>query len=190
MDNEKLRVFAMIQRVCESGIRSGKFNTGREWLAEQKLSFGATGAVFNSGQISQKKKQSFLDDLLLAGFIQASKAPHNATREKAYTVFAKYSVMFPLKDINGNVVNYYAVRVKNQQASWLNEEGVYPCYPQPNAKTLYIVPTVLDAASILEARALRSREAILALRDGDILLDHLDAIRSLEHLKEIIVIEK
>jgi hypothetical protein len=189
MNPDKIKILATIQRICEVGIKSSKLNSGREWLKEQKLSFEATGAVFNSGQISQHKTQPFLDDLVTAGFITPSTYPANATRTKAYTVFAKYSVMFPLKDAEGNVVNYYAVRLNNRQAYYLNNEGVYPCYPPANTKTLFIVPSVLDGATLLETKALGNREAVIALHDGEISEIHINAIQELKHLKEIIVID-
>ncbi len=169
MNIEKHKIFSTIHRICEAGIKSGKINAGREWLKEQKLSFETTGAVFNSGQISQHKTQQFLDDLLTAGFITPSTYPANAGRAKAYTVFAKYSVMFPLKDMQGNVVNYFAVRLQHKQQCWLNDQGIYPCYPPANTKALYIVDSVLDAAAMLETKALQNREAVIALHDGIIL---------------------
>ncbi len=189
MQNDKLKILATIHRICEVGIKSSRTNSGRDWLKEQKLSFEATGAVFNSGQISQHKEQPFLDDLVTAGFITPSTYPQNATRAKAYTVFAKYSVMFPLKDANGNVVNYYAVRLNDRKAYYLNNEGIYPYHPAAATKTLYIVPSVLDAAAILETKALRNREAVIALHEGEISEIHTNAIQALKHLKEIVVID-
>jgi hypothetical protein len=190
MDTEKIKILATIHRICEVGIKSSRLNSGREWLKEQRLSHEATGAVFNSGQISQHKDQAFLDDLFTAGFITHSTYPQNATRVKAYTVFAKYSVMFPLKDTQGNVVNYFAVRLLNRKTYYLNTEGLYPHYPATSTKILYVVPSVLDAATFLETGALRSREAVIALHDGEILEVHVNAIQGLKHLKEIIVIDK
>lgn len=190
MDAEKLKVFATIQHVCEVGMKSGKINAARQWLADQKLSYELTGAVFNSGQISQHKTKEYLENIRTANFITPSTAPQNMNRPRAYTVFAKYSVMFPLKNKEDQVVNYYAVRIKSNDSHWLNDEGIYPGYPQANTKTLFIVPTVLDAATILETRALQNREAVIALRDGVILPEHLNVIHELEHLKEIIVIDK
>jgi hypothetical protein len=95
-------------------------------------------------------------------------------------------------DKNNMVVNYFALRfdMATPQENYLNNEGLYPSYPHSSTKRLFIVPTILDAASLLQSKALDQREAVLALYDGKVLPQHQQAIASLTEIEEIIIIKR
>lgn len=109
----------------------------------------------------------------------------------AYTVFGRYSVVFPLMNQKNEVVNLFAIRFElaSQQAEYFKSEGIYPNYPPPLTKRLYIVPTVLDCASLLQSKILENRDSVMALYNGELLPQHLEAIKTLHELEEIIIIK-
>lgn len=176
MTPKQLQTIAMIHSSLSNGIRSGKADVPREWLAARNLSIELTCAVFNSGQIHHRKEQQFLDDLEEVGFLKISPVGTN-TGKPGYTIFAPQSILFPLKNEFGQVVNYYAISLRNGKAQYLNKEGVYPQYPSPTVKNLYITEDVVGAATILEGKILDNQEGVIALRDGEITQEHIKLLQ-------------
>jgi hypothetical protein len=189
MEKERIELLSYVYRSLSNGIRSAKANAPREWLAEKGLSVEVTGACFNSGQIHHRKEQSFKDSLEQVGFIKRSAVPTNAG-QIPYTVFGIYSIIFPLRDEDSKIVNFYAASVKKEKTEYMNEDGIYPSYPHAMTETLFITEDILDAATLLEAKVLDNREAVIALHDGKLMSQHSDAISSLKVLKEIVLIIK
>ena len=109
----------------------------------------------------------------------------------AYTVFGRYGLIFPLLNKQNEIVNYFAVRfeLETPKEEYLNREGIYPAFPHPLTKRLFLVPTLLDCASLMQSKTLGNREAVMALHNGELLPQHLEAIKSLLELEEIIIIK-
>jgi len=185
---KRTEIMERILKSLNNGIRSPKSKKPREWLKSRALSIEATYAAFNSGQIHHHKPQSFKDELASTGFLVRSDVGTNMG-QVPYTVFGIYSIIFPLRDERGRVVNFYAIGVETNNASYMNNEGIYPSYPHPLTKKLYITESVIDAASLLESKILDNRDAVIALHDKEMLPQHKQAIASLQHLEEIILIE-
>jgi hypothetical protein len=80
--------------------------------------------------------------------------------------------------------------MKTPLEQYLNEQGIYPNYPHPLTRKLFVVPTVLDAASLLQSKALENREAVIALHNGKLLPQHLEAIKALTELEELIILKR
>ena len=187
-EKQKLEIFAKLHRSLSNGIRSAKSIAPREWIEAHKLNIESTGACFNSGQIHHRKEQSFKDELASIGFLTQSDVPTN-NGQIPYTVFGNYSILFPLKNQNHQVVNFYAISIKNGKTEFLNKEGIYPCYPNEQTRKLYIVPNVIDAATLLSTNILDNKETVIALHNGILLPQHEEAIKKLTQLQEIIWIE-
>ncbi|HWY98613.1 MAG TPA: hypothetical protein VNY36_05985 [Bacteroidia bacterium] len=185
---KRTEIMERILKSLNNGIRSPKSKKPREWLKSRALSIEATYAAFNSGQIHHHKPQSFKDELASTGFLTRSDVGTNMG-QVPYTVFGLYSMIFPLRDGIGRVVNFYAIGVETNKTSYLNNEGIYPSYPHPLTKKLYITETLLDAATLLESKILDNRDAVIALHDKEMLPQHKEAIASLQQLEEIILIE-
>jgi hypothetical protein len=180
---------AFVYRYCSSGIRIVKSTTPREWLEKRGLSIELTGAVFNSGQIHHRREQAFKDALAQTGFMKRADVPVNGD-VIPYTVFGVFSVMFPLRNQKGEVINFYAVRIKSDYTEYMDEEpGMYPAYPHELTRKLFVVNNILEAATMLQARVLENKEAVIALRDGKFLPEHEEAIQNLKHLKEIVFVD-
>ena len=188
-DNVKrLEIMQRIHKSLTNGIRSAKAHTPRTWLKNKALSIEATGAVFNSGQIHHHKAQSFKDELASVGFLKQSNVGTNMG-QIPYTVFGIYSIVFPLRDEQGRVVNFYAIGIDNDKTAYLNTEGIYPAYPHSQTRRLYVTENIFDAATLLESKVLDNRDAVISLHDKEMLYQHRQAIENLKHLEEIILIE-
>ncbi|MCC6836974.1 MAG: hypothetical protein IT234_00430 [Bacteroidia bacterium] len=180
---------AFIYKSCSNGIRAAKSNAPREWLAKKGLSIDATGACFNSGQMHHRQEQSFKMALAEVGFMQKSTVGVNSDTVP-YTVFGIFSIMFPLRNESNEVVNFYSIRIRSENTAYMNQEpGLYPGYPSELTKRLFVVNTVMEAATILESKVLDNKEAVIALHDGKVMPEHERAIKRLTALVEVIYIE-
>lgn len=174
-----------------TGIRSKKSELPRTWLQKKGLSFLDLQVGFNSSQFHHRKDKSFRDNFVRIGVLKESDAAVKSPELKAYTCFGGYSIVFPLKDEKGDIVNLFAIQIKkkNQPTEYLNEDGLYPSYPASLTQRLFITTTVLDAASLLQSKVMENRDAVLALYEGELKPQHIQAIGGLKHLQEIIFIQ-
>jgi argonaute-like protein implicated in RNA metabolism and viral defense len=109
----------------------------------------------------------------------------------AYTAFGRYGLIFPLVDRENTIVNYFAVRfnLETPKEEYLNSEGIYPAYPSANTKRLYLAPTVIDCASLMQSKTLQNRDAVMAMHNGELLPQHIEAVKALCELEEIIILK-
>lgn len=176
----------------EAGMRSPKAVKPKAYLQNIGLDYNTLRIGFNSGQFHQRVSQELKDHYESMGLLTKSNAAVRDDSMTAYTVFGRYGIVFPLVDCNNRIVNFYALRFEmaSPAEQYLNGEGLYPCYPQQNIKRLFIAPTVLDAASLLQSNALENKEAVLAMHNGELLPQHHAAIAALSKLEEIIIIKR
>ncbi|MFL5763587.1 MAG: hypothetical protein ACJ77K_06550 [Bacteroidia bacterium] len=174
-----------IYRSLSNGIRAAKSLAPREWLKSKGLSIDLTGACFNSGQMHHRKEEGYKMALVEVGFMQESKVGGHT--DKTYTVFGIFSIMFPLRNLNNEIVNFYSIRIRSENTAYMNQEGgLYPGYPSELTKRLFVVNTVLEAATILESKILDNKEAVIALNEGVLTEEHKAAIKRLVNLQEVI----
>lgn len=175
-----------------NGLRARKAIKPKQFLESKKLDYNKLEIGFNSGQFHHRKSENFRKPFIKEKILTKSTAPVNAPNRVAYTVFAKDSVVFPLMNKNKEIINYFATRFKLTQpvSLYLNEQGVYPHYPHSNAKRLFLTHNIYDAATILQSNALKNEDAVLALKDGEITDDILDAVASVKDLKSIQIVSK
>lgn len=189
--NEKteIELLEMVYNYASNGLRYGKSTKAREWLKEKKLSIDATLACFNSGQLHHRKEKEFKEALERIGFMKRSNVGVNCDTVP-YTVFGNFAIMFPLKNRENQIVNFYSMSIKNAKTAYLNHEGFYPAFPHEQTKRLFITDTIMDAATLLETKILDNKEAVIALHDGIFLNQHKQLIQELKNLSEIIQITK
>ncbi len=188
---KKIEILKKIHISLSNGIRAGKAKEPRKWLDKKGLSIDLSYACFNSGQMHHRREDCFIKDLAGVGFLKEQGV--NGKKKgnpPSYSSFGKEAIIFPLKNENNEVVNFYAIRIRveKQQPEYLNEEGIYPCYPHAFTKRLFITKCILDAATLLETKVLDNRDAVIALNEGIIKEHHLIAIENLMELEEIIYI--
>lgn len=176
----------------ETGIRNGKAEKPKEYLKSIGLDYNTLRIGFNSGQFHHRKPQELRDHFEQLGLLTKSEANVRSKELTAYTVFGRYGLIFPLTDRTGKIVNYFALRFElaTPQEDYLNSEGLYPNYPHASTKRLFLTPTLMDAATLLQSKALDQREAVLALHNGELLPQHIEAIEGLQELQEIILIKR
>lgn len=179
-------------RSFETGIRSAKAVKPRQYLKNIGLEYSDLRIGFNSGQFHHGKTQQFKDQFEKLGMITKSDAGVRDDSFTAYTVFGRYGLIFPLLNEDNSIVNYFALRfdLDEQKEEYLNSQGIYPAYPHPLTKKLYLAPTVIDCASLIQSKVLDQREAVIALHDGELLEQHLDVIKSLYELEAVIIFKR
>jgi hypothetical protein len=189
-ENRFIEIMQMIHKSLSNAIRSAKADAGRAWLKQRGLTAEVTGACYNSGQIHHRKKKEFIEDLASVGFLRKLKKP-SRTGEPSYGCFQWHTVVFPLKNEKGFVVNFFGVSTKNGKILYLNEQGIYPGYPDARTKRLYIVPTIMDAATLLESKTLRNQDSVMALFEGKYKEQHREVLKAFAgKLDEVIFIKR
>lgn len=95
-------------------------------------------------------------------------------------------------DKENTIVNFFALRfdLDSRKEEYLNNTGNYPAYPHPLTRRLYIVTTIIDCASLLQSKVLDGREAVMALHQGILLPQHIEAIKALHELEAILIIKR
>lgn len=175
----------------ETGIRSSKATKPKEYLKGIGLDYTEMRIGFNSGQFHHNETQEVKDQFETLGVLKKSNAGVNKEDLTPYTVFGRYGVVFPLMNKENEIVNFFAVRfdMANPKEEYLNSEGIYPKYPNNNTKRLYITPTLMDCASLLQSKALENREAVISLHNGELMPQHFEVIKTLHELEEIIILK-
>ncbi|GAA4776751.1 MULTISPECIES: hypothetical protein [Flavobacterium] len=175
----------------ETGIRSSKAIKPKEYLKEIGLDYNELRIGFNSGQFHHRESQTTKDEFEALGVLKKSDAGVNKEGLTAYTVFGRYGLVFPLLNEQNRIVNFFALRfdMETQREEYLNETGIYPSHPNRNTKRLYLTTTVMECASLLQSKTLENRDAVMAMHNGKLLTQHLEAIKSLHELEEIIIIK-
>jgi hypothetical protein len=188
---KNIHVLEELHRKFCTGIRNKKAEAPRTFLKEKGLDFNELNIGFNSGQFWHRKDETFRQKYIDAGVLSESDAPVRRSSMTAYSCFGVYSVVFPLKNERGDIVNMYSIRIKGKpgRTEFLyTDSGLYPCYPSTQTNRLFITKDILSAASILQAKALRNQDAVLALHDGRVCDEHLLVISELKELSEIILL--
>jgi DNA primase len=183
----EIELLSLVYSYASNGLRVGKSKQAKAWLKQKHLNAEQTMACFNSGQLHHRKEIEFKEALERIGFMKKSNAGVNCDTVP-YTVFGNYSIMFPLRNTKNEIVNFYAIGLKNAKKDFLNHEGLYPAYPHEQTKKLFVVDSVLDAATLMEAKILDNREAVIALYDGIFLEQHIQVIQGLKNLVEVVQI--
>ncbi len=191
LKNELMENLETLFNSFEMGLRMPKATKPKEYLKTIGLDYTELRIGFNSGQFHHNRDQDFKDQFEALGILTKSDAGVNRTELTAYTVFGRYGIVFPLMNNQNEIINYYAVRfdMDTPKEVYLNKEGIYPSYPNLLTKRLFLVPTLLDGASLLQSKVLENREAVMSLHNGELLPQHLEAIKSLLELEEIIIIK-
>ena len=144
-----MKTLGQLFQSFETGIRSSKADKPKQYLKNINLDYSDMRIGFNSGQFHHRETQEAKEHYEALGLLKKSDA---AVRED----FAlRFDMATPIEE-------------------YLNESGLYPHYPHINSKRLFITPTLIDAASLLQSKALDKREAVLALHNGKLMPQHLE----------------
>jgi DNA primase len=173
----KKHLFALTH--CESAL-------AKAWLKQHNISIEKTGVGYSYGQIHLSVTKEIKEALEKIDYIKQSVCPANAGRNR-YSAFGIQSIMFPLRDDVNRIVNFYAISLKKNTTAFFNKEGIYPNYPDPGTKKLFITDSIREAAILLSAVEFKKGEAVMALFDGEILPHQQRLLENLKELEEVIV---
>lgn len=189
--DKKQELIGLYWQSCLTGIRSFKATAPRAWLEEHGLNYNDLELGFSSGQYSHRKTEEQKQALVGVGILTPSTAAVRSPELKAYTCFGTYAIVFPLKDERGAIINFYSIRLKTKikAEEYLNEGGIYPSYPNPMTRRLFIASTVMDATSLIQSKVMENRDSVIALFNGELKQQHIEAINKLNHLQQIIFIQ-
>jgi DNA primase len=106
----------------------------------------------------------------------------------------KCCLIFPLKNEKGEITSLYGRSVLTPPSGvgglhfyTTNRQGLYPNYPKPETTKLILTEAIIDAATLLQIEAIKESYEILSCYGTNGLTnEHLEAIKSLENLEEII----
>ncbi len=174
-----------------NGLRNFKATVPREYLNSIGLDSSKLEIGFNSGQWHHRKDEVWRKPYVDLGLLTLSDAPVNDPSRTAYTCFGAYSLVFPLKNKQHEIVNFFVHRFKlNVPAgAFLNQDGIYPSYPKPLTKRLFIAKNVIDTATLLQSGLLENRDSVMSLFDGELLEHQVRLIAELWELEQIVLID-
>lgn len=157
-----------------------------EYLEGRAINYKLHEVGCNAGDWHHKlNEKNFIASCEQYGLLKARPA-------NGFTVWAKDCIIFPLKNQEGKIISLYGRSITNdkeQRHFYLhNRSGLYPGYPALTTKRLILTESIIDAASLLQQKEIKSNYEILSLYGTNGLTDeHLAAIASLPQLEEIIL---
>jgi DNA primase len=156
-------------------------------LDNKKIEVGYNGGQFHHGA---RKDENVINQCLEYGLL-IDKGIIGRTGEKAYNVFGKWGIVFPLKNKENQVVSLYFRSTLNEKESkhfyLKNRAGIYPNYPKPTTKKLILTESIIDCASLLQIDEVTKDYSIIACYGTNGLNEEIqNAIKELKQLEEII----
>jgi predicted transcriptional regulator len=162
-------------------------------LDTTKIEIGYNTAQFHHGA---RRSETLINNCVSVGLL--SPLGTSKTGEQAYKPFAKYCIVFALRNRTNQITGLYFRSSTNPSTSsgqaatakhfYLKEStGLYPNYPNPNTEKLIITESIIDTASLLQIEAIAKEYSLLAAYGTNRLNDEMKtAISELKQLKEII----
>jgi DNA primase catalytic core len=175
----------------------------KDYLESRILDFKKIEVGYNSGQFHHgaRKDEQLIKNSLDIGLL-LDKGQTAKTGEKAYGVFGKWCIVFPLKNRENEIVSLYFRSILDTQNKKLeagtsrhfylkNRSGIYPGYPNPETKKLILTESIIDAASLLinNGKLIIDNEEVSVLAcygTNGLNEEILKAIKELKQLDEII----
>jgi len=164
----------------------------QEYIKGRALDGAKLEIGYNTGQFHHgtRRDELLIKSCLEVGLLSKHDRP-GRTGEEAYRPFAKYCLVFALRNPAGQVAGLYfrsTINDSEQRHFYLKDrQGLYPRYPQSDTKKLILTESIIDAATLLQIPAITEQYSIIALYGTNGLTEeHLAAIKELSGLDEII----
>ena len=164
----------------------------KDYLQSRSLDFKKIEVGYNGGQFHHgaRKDENVIAQCLDYGLL-IDKGIIGRTGEKAYNVFGKWGIVFPLKNKENQVVSLYFRSTLNEKESkhfyLKNRTGIYPNYPKPTTKKLILTESIIDCASLLQIDEVINNYTVLACYGTNGVNEEIqNAIKELKQLEEII----
>jgi DNA primase catalytic core len=138
-------------------FRKGIFNSppAKEYCKHRNLNVETLQIGYNGGQFHHgtRRDETLINNCLAVGLL-LDRGLISKTGTKAYNVFGKYGIVFPLKNKTDQVVRLYfrsSINEKEAKHFYLkNRQGLYPNYPKKETKKLILTESIIDCASLLQ----------------------------------------
>jgi DNA primase len=189
----KLQKVTFLEKIFTS-FKKGLTNSqpAKDYCKKRNLDHTKLNIGFNSGQFhhGERKSEELINNSLSVGLLLDNGLKAN-NGEIAYNVFGKYSLVFPLKNKENEIVSFYfrsALDKENAKHFYLkNRTGLYPNYPNPKTKKLILTESIIDCASLLQIDEITTNYSVLACYGTNGLNEEIQkAILELADLEEII----
>ncbi|HZD93839.1 MAG TPA: CHC2 zinc finger domain-containing protein, partial [Candidatus Sulfotelmatobacter sp.] len=190
---EQLTRTAVLTRMFiyfKNAVHSSK--PAQEYIKGRALDGGKLEIGYNTGQFHHgtRRDELLITSCLEVGLLSKHDRP-GRTGEEAYRPFAKYCLVFALRNAANQVSGLYfrsTVNDQEQRHFYLKDrQGLYPRYPAQGTKKLILTESIIDAATLVQLPAINEQYSVLALYGTNGLTDeHGAAIAALPHLEEII----
>lgn len=174
----------------KNAVHSSK--PAQEYLRSRALDAGKLEIGYNTGQFHHgtRRDEGLIESCMEVGLLSKHDRP-GRTGEDAYRPFAKYCLVFALRNKVNQVSGLYFRSTLNDQEQrhfYLKDrQGLYPRYPAVDTKRLILTESIIDAATLLQLPAITEQYSVLALYGTNVFTDeHEAAIRELTQLEELI----
>jgi DNA primase len=164
----------------------------RDYLAQRCLDYTRLEIGYNTGQFhhGERKEQALIAACVEVGLLHPF---GNNTRagSQAYKPFAKYCLVFALRNRAGGISGLYFRSTLNEDTArhyYLKESsGLYPHYPDPATERLILTEAIIDCATLLQIPEIANHYGLLsAYGTNRLTQEHQQAIQALPQLQEII----
>ena len=148
----------------------------KKWLQAKGIDPKKIEVGLDSGRHHRGKDETYIRECLSHGTLTANPGG-------GYRSFARDCLIFPLKNEEGEIVNYFAQVMKaNQFGFYLKEgEGLYPHFPAFNTREIILTEHILEAAVLLNNGA-----SLLSLDNGVLSKRHKEVLLQLTGLEKIL----
>jgi len=164
----------------------------RDYIEKRGLDYNGLEIGYNTGQFhhGERKEEALIKSCQEVGLLHPF-GNNTRTGGQAYKPFAKYSIVFALKNKSNQITGLYfrsTINEENSKHYYLKDRsGLYPCYPNPESEKLILTESIIDCAGLLQNPEITKEYALLAAYGTNGLTEeHKTAIKELWQLKEII----
>ncbi len=164
----------------------------QEYISGRSLDSSKIEVGYNTGQFHHgtRKDEGLIQQCLQYGLLSEHDRL-SRTGETCYKPFAKFCIVFALRNQSNQVSGLYFRSTTNNDESkhfYLKDStGLYPKYPEPDTQKLIIAESIIDTASLVQIKALTDDYSLLAAYGTNRLTDEMKAaITGLKQLTEII----
>jgi len=191
--NQELTRIAVLTKMFtyfKNGVHNSK--PAKEYIEERNLSYTKTELGYNSGQFHHgtRKDEALIKSCIEHGLL-LDLGTKSRTGNPAYKPFGKWCIVFPIRNKQGQIVSlYFRSIIDNNKCRHYylkGRQGLYPRYPKVETKKLILTESIIDAASLLEQEAIKSKHEVISLYGTNgLTAEHIEAVSGLKELNEII----
>jgi DNA primase len=149
----------------KNGVHNSK--PAQEYIRSRNLDFTKLEIGYNTGQFHHgaRKEETLINQCLQYGLL-TNHDRLSKMGEICYKSFAKFCIVFGLRNQSNQLTGLYfrsTINDKDQKHFYLKEStGLYPGYPKEETQKLIITESIIDAASLLQIKAITDQYGIIA----------------------------